>query len=191
MRHPGPPARHHPHPTMGWPRFAAMIAVSTAVMFPLMYQLVYAPDHATFSLTRLVSALVMGCVMAAIMLGFMWNMYRGQAAKLAVLALAIVGGIALLAINRRQALVGDLDFLRGMIPHHSIAINNAERATIRDPRVRRLADGIITAQVREIGEMKILAADIASHGPRGTGPLPPIPATVTPAMQPEIARAVR
>jgi hypothetical protein len=39
---------------MSWARFAAMIAVSTAIMFALMYQLVYSPDHVLFSLTRLV-----------------------------------------------------------------------------------------------------------------------------------------
>jgi len=46
-------------------------------------------------------------------------------------------------INRSQAPIGDVSFMRAMIPHHSIAINNAERATISDPRVRRLADEII------------------------------------------------
>ena len=36
----------------------------------------------------------------------------------------------------------------------------SERAHIRDPRVRRLADGISAAQVREIGEMKALIVDL-------------------------------
>lgn len=47
-----------------------------------------------------------------------------------------------------------------MIPHHWIAIMTSRRAHINDPRVRRLADGIIAAQVREIGEMKALIADL-------------------------------
>jgi uncharacterized protein (DUF305 family) len=46
-----------------------------------------------------------------------------------------------------------------MIPHHSIAILTSERATLDDPRVRKLADGIITAQRREIAEMKALLAE--------------------------------
>jgi uncharacterized protein (DUF305 family) len=50
-----------------------------------------------------------------------------------------------------------------MIPHHSIAIMTSERAHIRDPRVRKLADGIIEAQVREIAEMKSLIADLEAH----------------------------
>ena len=44
--------------------------------------------------------------------------------------------------------------------HHSIAILTSRRAKISDPRVRKLADGIITAQVREIDEMKQLIEDI-------------------------------
>ena len=47
-----------------------------------------------------------------------------------------------------------------MIPHHSIAILTSRRAHIRDPRVRKLADEIIEAQVREIGEMKQLLAEL-------------------------------
>ena len=47
-----------------------------------------------------------------------------------------------------------------MIPHHSIAILTSERANIKDPRVREIADQIIEAQVREIAEMKELLADL-------------------------------
>lgn len=182
--------QHEDMKMMSWGKFAAMIAVSTAIMFPLMYQLVYSADHATFSLTRLVSAVVMGCVMAAIMLAFMWNMYKGQGTKLAVLAGSIIVGLLVLSINRNQTLIGDTDFMKSMIPHHSIAINNARKADIRDPRVRKLADEIIKAQVREIAEMKILIADIDANGRRGDTRLAPVPARLTPDMKPKIREAV-
>lgn len=176
---------------MGWSRFFAMIAVSTIVMFPLMYQLVYTADHATFSLTRLISAVVMGCVMAVIMLAFMWKMYAGPTTKLAVLAVSIIAGIGFLAINRQQSLIGDVSFMKSMIPHHSIAINNARKADIRDPRVRKLADGIIRAQVKEIAEMKLLLRDIDRDGTRGSTTLSPRTADLTPDMKPEIEEAVQ
>ena len=54
-----------------------------------------------------------------------------------------------------------------MIPHHSIAVNNARKATIKDPRVRKLADKIIKSQVREIAEMELLITDIQQNGARG------------------------
>lgn len=175
---------------MGWGRFAAMIATSTFFMFFFMYQLVYSPEHALFSLNRLVSSFVMGCVMTVIMLGFMWSMYKGMMTKVAVLAGALLLGVALLAINRSQALIGDVEFMKSMIPHHSIAINNARRSSISDPRVRELADAIIAAQVREIAEMKALIQDIERSGERGSAALPARPAELTPDMLPKIRDAV-
>lgn len=176
---------------MGWGRFAAMIATSAAIMFVLMYQLVYEWDHATFSLNRLIASLAMGCVMAVVMLGFMWRMYEGPALKLAVLLLGLAGALGLLAVNRTQALVDDTAFMKAMIPHHSIAINNARKATISDPRVRELADEIIESQVIEIEQMKRLIRDIEANGGRGDGPLPLRTARVTPDMLPEIESVVR
>lgn len=157
---------------MGWSRFAAMIVTSTFIMFFLMYQLIYSLDHAMFSVNRLVASLVMGCVMTAVMLSFMWSMYRGKGTKIAVLGLAIALGLILLSVNRTQALIGDVTFMKSMIPHHSIAINNARKASISDPRVRELADGIIESQVREIAIMQLLLDDIAEDGERGTTELP-------------------
>lgn len=171
--------RHH-QMSMSWGRFAAMIAASTVIMFVLMYQLVYSWDHALFSLTRLVSSLVMGCVMTGLMLAFMWGSYRPEAAKIVVLAVAVVGGTALLAVNRSQVLIGDTAFMKSMIPHHSIAINNSLKADIRDPRVRYLADRITRDQVKEIAEMKMLLADIEQNGRRATRPLQAAPATLKP-----------
>ena len=176
---------------MGWGKFVAMIATSTVVMFFLMYQLVYSLDHALFSVNRLMASLIMGCVMAVIMLGFMWSMYEGRRKKIAILAVATVLGVLLLYMNRAQTLVTDTTFMRAMIPHHSIAINNASKARISDPRVRELADEIIASQVREIGEMKLLIADIERDGERGERPLPPRPAVLTPDMESEIQEAVR
>lgn len=158
---------------MGWGTFAAMIATSTLIMFALMHQLVYSPDHLTFSLNRLVASLVMGCVMTVVMLGFMWSMYDGVATKIAVVAIAALAGLLLLGLNRNQRLIDDVAFMKSMIPHHSIAINNARKARISDPRVRTLADGIIRSQLREIAEMKRLIADIDRHGERGDTVLPP------------------
>lgn len=168
---------------MSWGKFAAMIVTSTVIMFFLMYQLVYAPEHAMFSVNRLVSSLVMGCVMTLVMLGFMWSMYKGTATKIAVVAVAALAGIALLYVNRSQALISDVTFMRSMIPHHSIAINNARKASISDPRVRELADQIIESQVREIAEMKLLIEDIDRSGERGGPELPARSAEATPAIQ--------
>ena len=172
-------------------RLAAMIVTSMVIMFVLMYQLVYERDHVMFSLNRLIAALVMGAVMTVVMLGFMWSMYEGTRLKTAVLVVAAALGMILLGVNRAQSFVNDTRFMKAMIPHHSIAINNARKADLRDPRVRRLADEIIAGQVREIREMKLLIEDIDRNGPRGNTILPARAAVVTPDMEPTIRAAVQ
>jgi hypothetical protein len=176
---------------MGWGRFAAMIATSTVIMFPLMYQLVYRADHVTFSVTRLLSALIMGAVMTIVMLAFMWPMYEGTRTKIAVMVGAALLGGVLFLLNRNQALIDDTAFMQAMIPHHSIAINNARHARIRDPRVRELADQIISSQVREIREMELLVEDIERRGRRGERVLPARAAAITPEMERQSQAAVR
>ena len=159
---------------MSYARFAAMILASTIVMFGLMYLNTYALDHVFFSQTRAWMALVMGAAMAVVMLAFMWRMYPRRGANLAILAASmVVFGVALWLV-RSQASVTDTAYMKAMIPHHSIAILTSERAHIRDARVRRLADGIIAAQRREIGEMQALIEQLARDPLPASAPdLPP------------------
>lgn len=148
---------------MSYTRFAAMILTSTIVMFGLMYLNTYALDHATFSQTRSWMALLMGAVMAVIMMSFMWSMYKDKMLNAGIIAGSIVVFALSLWLVRSQETVDDISYMSAMIPHHSIAIMTSERAHIRDPRVRKLADGIIQAQVREIGEMKALIAELKAQ----------------------------
>lgn len=145
---------------MSYSRFAAMIGTSTVIMLGLMYLNTYALDHIFWSETRAWMALLMGATMAVIMLGFMWSMYQNSAVNLGIVAGAAVIFAGSLWLVRSQATVDDVDYMKAMIPHHSIAILTSRRANISDPRVRELADGIIEAQLREIDEMKVLIEDL-------------------------------
>jgi uncharacterized protein (DUF305 family) len=148
---------------MSYWRFAAMIATSTVVMYGLMYLNTYAWEHVFWSETRAWMALVMGATMSVIMLGFMWGMYKKVSVNLAILG----GSVAVFALSlwlvRSQATVDDVEYMKAMIPHHSIAIMTSERAQVSDPRVRKLADEIIEAQEREIAEMKYLVEDLEAR----------------------------
>ncbi|MGV3591584.1 MAG: DUF305 domain-containing protein [Gammaproteobacteria bacterium] len=146
-------------------RFLAMIATSMAVMFVLMYLNSYRIiDHARFSETRAYMSLIMGGSMVIVMLSYMLGMYSNKKWNAALFATGVLMLLAGLALVRSQIAVTDVDYMQGMIPHHSIAILTSERAQIEDPRVRRLADEIIEAQVREISEMEWLIDDIRQHG---------------------------
>jgi hypothetical protein len=143
-------------------KFGAMIATSTVVMFFLMYLNTYSVDHVFWSETRAYMALVMGATMAVVMLAFMLGMYPSAPVNIAIFAGAVVLFAAALYLVRSQDTIEDVAWMKAMIPHHSIAILTSERAHISDPRVRKLADDIISAQRREIDEMKSLIRDLES-----------------------------
>ena len=158
---------------MSYRRFAAMIATSTVVMFGLMYLNTYAIEHVAFSQTRAWMALLMGATMAVVMLGFMWGMYKNTRANIAIVVAAVAVFAVSLTLVRSQATVGDVSYMKAMIPHHSIAVMTSERANIRDPEVRQLADEIIEAQVREIAEMERLIARLEAAPPPDDAPVLP------------------
>lgn len=140
--------------------FLLMILAASVLMFGLMYLNTYQPGHVWFSQTRLFMTFIMAGSMALVMLFFMRHMYRSKAANLAI----VIGSVVLMALGlwlvRSQSTVGDVAWMKAMIPHHSIAILTSERAHISDPRVRALADEIIAAQRREIGEMASLIDEL-------------------------------
>jgi|TARA_A100001391_G_scaffold111858_1_gene75164 uncharacterized protein (DUF305 family) len=141
-------------------RFAAMIATSTVIMFGLMYLNTYAFEHVYWSETRAYMALVMGATMAIVMMAFMLGMYDRKGINAAIFAVAVLIFAGSLYMVRSQASVEQVDWMKAMIPHHSIAILTSERAELTDPRVRALADEIIDAQRREIDEMRTLIAEL-------------------------------
>lgn len=143
--------------------FGAMIATSTLVMFGLMYLNTYQLDHVFFSETRAYMALVMGASMAIVMLAFMPKMYPRRGVNLAIYASGLLIFAVSLWLVRSQATVDQVSWMKAMIPHHSIAILTSERADIRDPRARKLADSIIEAQRREIDEMKGLIEELEAR----------------------------
>ena len=140
--------------------FLLMILTASVLMFCLMYLNTYQFSHVRFSQTRLFMTFIMAGSMALVMLMFMRHMYKDKRANLAI----AIGSVALFGLGlwlvRSQATVGDIAWMKAMIPHHSIAILTSERAQIADPRVRELADEIIESQRQEISEMEVLINDL-------------------------------
>jgi len=135
-------------------RFGLMILTSSVVMYIVMYLNTYSIDHVFWSWTRFFMTMMSAATMTVIMLAFMMGMYRNRMVNAVIVVGAVVVFGAGLALVRTQATIGDVAWMRAMIPHHSIAILTSERAHLEDPRVRALADTIIEAQRKEIEEMK-------------------------------------
>ncbi|QQN73634.1 DUF305 domain-containing protein [Croceicoccus sp. YJ47] len=153
-------------------RFMAMVSTSTVIMFGLMYANTFDADHIFWSETRFWMMFVMGAMMMVVMLLFMWGMYKDRTRNFIILGVGVVVFALSLWLVRSQATVDDTEYMSAMIPHHSIAIMTSERASLKDPRVRKLAHDIILAQRREIAQMKYLIADIEEHGIRTEERLP-------------------
>ena len=137
--------------------FFLMLGLSFIAMYITMYLNTYAIDHVYFSLTRFYMVCLGISTMAVIMLLFMLKMYKNKKKNIAILIGSLVLFISALGLVRAQApIVGDVLWLKGMIPQHSIAILTSERADIQDPEVKKLANAIIEAQREEIEEMKAM-----------------------------------
>jgi uncharacterized protein (DUF305 family) len=63
-----------------------------------------------------------------------------------------------LAGIRSQAAIGDRQFVRSMIPHHSGAILMCREASLADAELRRLCDEISAGQREEIEQMERILA---------------------------------
>ena len=96
--------------------------------------------------------------MSAVMLLTMKDMYADKRINLMLYALFAIALVGSFIAIREQSLVGDRQFLRSMIPHHSGAILMCEKAQLRDAEVRELCGQIVQAQKEEIAQMKAIMA---------------------------------
>ena len=123
-----------------------------------MYFNTYEFSHVFFSWTRLYMTLIGIGGMAIIMFLFMRHMYKNKQKNIAVILVSVLLMVVSTYLVRQQIPIGDVKWMRAMIPHHSIAILTSNRADLKDPEVKKLAEEIIKAQEREIAEMKRMIA---------------------------------
>jgi uncharacterized protein (DUF305 family) len=102
--------------------------------------------------------LLMISAMTLIMLGMMKMMYLNKKLNAIIVASSIALFVLALAGVRTQTAIGDVQYMKGMIPHHSIAIMTSKNAHLKDPEVKKLAQSIIDAQEKEIVQMKAMLA---------------------------------
>lgn len=136
--------------------FTLMLVISFIIMYAVMFLNVSRWDHIYLSLTRFYMALLMVSPMALLMLLLMGHMYVNRRLNRIILTGSVLVFILALGLLRSQTPITDVQYMRAMIPHHSSAILTSTHADIKDPEVRKLTDGIIASQRKEIAEMKVL-----------------------------------
>ncbi|APY01144.1 DUF305 domain-containing protein [Lacinutrix venerupis] len=155
--------KNHEMKKNNYTKFVLMLAASFVAMYITMYLNTYTIDHVYFSLTRFYMSCLGIATMAIIMFVAMRNMYQNKKKNIAIVLGSIILFFGALTLVRIQKpIVGDILWLKAMIPHHSIAILTSSRADIKDPEVKKLAEDIIKAQEREIKEMKAMIERLQS-----------------------------
>lgn len=137
---------------------AIMSVLSFVAMFIFMYAMVDRFANVYPNINQFYMAGLMAAPMVIIELVVMRAMYPDIKMNM------IVGGVALIALVlffvgiRAQTGVGDAQFVKSMIPHHSGAILMCDRASITDAELKNLCNGIVKGQQQEIDQMKAILA---------------------------------
>ena len=135
---------------------AVNLGLSLLVMYVAMFAMIWTWGEFFQNINFFYMALMMWAPMGSLMLLTMGMMYPNEKLNMALhAAFALIFILSTIGI-REQGLVGDRQFLRSMIPHHSGAILMCEEAAISDPAIKRLCEEIIVAQKTEIAQMKAL-----------------------------------
>lgn len=140
---------------------AVNLGLSLVVMYLAMFAMIWSLGEFVQNLNFFYMALVMWAPMGVVMMLTMKSMFMNM--RLNIILYAVFAAIFALSFSgiRAQGLVGDREFLRSMIPHHSGALTMCNRASITDARIRDLCfkpNGIVDSQTREIAEMKAILA---------------------------------
>ena len=134
------------------------LLLSALIMYLGMFGMIWSGGEFIQNINFVYMALIMWAPMSVVMLWTMKSMYRNNRWNIALYTLfAVVFALSLWGI-RDQLLVGDRQFLRSMIPHHSGAILMCERSKLADPEIRSLCGGIVRGQAQEIAQMKAILA---------------------------------
>lgn len=153
-RHDSDLAEHEPYAAL-----LLSLGVSFVVMYALMYSMADRRSHVYLNLSNAYMAGLMAGSMLPIMLVTMPGMFKNRRKNAALWAVSAAVLGLFWVLLRNEAGVGDRQFMRAMIPHHSAAIQMCRESSLTDPRVRKLCEGIVDSQEREIAEMEALLAE--------------------------------
>lgn len=146
---------------MHYRQLAVMTALSFVAMYVLMYAMVNTFSNVFNSINEVYMAGLMAAPMAVIELFVMRSMYKNKALNSIVIAVSVAAFTFCWFGIRNQIGVGDQQFVRSMIPHHSGAILMCNEASIQDVELKKLCAQIIKSQQDEINQMKSILARLS------------------------------
>ena len=135
---------------------AINLITSAIVMYLVMFTMIATTGDFYNNLNTFYMTLMMVTSMAMLMLWMMRAMYPNRRTNIVLYAGFALVFILSFAGMRTQSLIGDNQFLRSMIPHHSGAVLMCERSRIRDSEIIALCGEIIRSQKSEIAQMKAI-----------------------------------
>lgn len=144
--------KHHDHSHYKY--LAIELVIDGIIMFFVMYAMVDTTAHIHLNSNNFYMTLMMVAPMGLVMMLAMRSMFHNQKLNATLYALFIIVFSVSFYAMRTQALVGDEQFLRAMIPHHSGAILMCENASLTDPEIKALCEKIIQGQAEEIAQME-------------------------------------
>jgi uncharacterized protein (DUF305 family) len=154
-------AKHSAH-SMHYMHLAIMTALSFIAMYIFMYAMVDRLGYVYANINQAYMAALMAAPMTLIEVIVMRMMYPNRTLNYAIMGAAVLVGVLAFAAIRYQTGVGDRQFVRSMIPHHSGAILMCREAPIQDAELKKLCGEIIEGQQREIDQMQAILARLNS-----------------------------
>jgi uncharacterized protein (DUF305 family) len=139
-------------------KFGIVLTINAVMMFVITYAMIDSVAHFYLNINRAYMALMMVAPMAILMLVVMRSMYDNLRLNAVLIAVFLVLGLGSFLLARTQTPIGDQQFIRSMIPHHSSAILMCEQSTITDAELVALCDEIVQTQKEEIAQMEDVLA---------------------------------
>ncbi len=150
-------ADHPRHKTKSSYRLLGIeMAIDFVIMYLVMYTMIATLDHFYLNLNNVYMTLMMVAPMTILMLVSMRSMYPSRRMNWIIGGGAALVFVASFVGMRTQAGVGNEEFLKSMIPHHSGAILMCQQASITDPEIVNLCREIVRAQETEIARMRAI-----------------------------------
>lgn len=138
---------------MGLGKLLLMAAIHFPIMYLIMFTMIHGLEDFRHNLNMTYMAVMMTAPMLVIEAVLMGKMYENKKGLAAVATASVFAFLLFFAFVRLQSAIGDVQFLKSMIPHHSGAILMCGEAKLTDSEIKKLCEGIVSSQRDEIRQM--------------------------------------